>query len=149
MKTLSFLLVILTLSFTVAMADPVATIGQVFMGPLSGGMNASTNILVTNRSLNPCDLEIFFHQGPQIPQNPIMFDGQNLGAPFIRFSIPRGGVRDVKLTSDTLVTGIGSVFNRSSNCDGTSYSISASYSLFSASSGLVETFSIRARGPDD
>ena len=161
------LLGILFLFCTVTLATPpelAATLGQMFMGPLANGATATTTVLVTNRDMDPCEVEVFFHQGARIPQTPIRINGEDRGGTSHRVTVPRGGIQRFEFSSDELIAGIGSISVFGDNCDRDSVAVSASYliekgstqdsvavsgSYLAEGGSIDEAFTIPAHTPDD
>lgn len=123
--------------------DPaaVATLGQVFMGPVDLNTVAMTTVLVTNRDLKPCATEIFFHQGSEFGDPLPRINDQQTD--FLRVTIPRGGIDRFDLTADQLTVGIATILTE---CDPDSLRVQGTYSILESNQqqgGLSESFTIQ------
>ncbi len=86
--------------------ESFASVGQVFIGPLSAGTSAVTGVQVTNRDRQECEVGLLLHRGAGafIPSDfPVRINGEP--GPFSSARIPRGGVRRFDLTASEFIQG--------------------------------------------
>ena len=127
---------------------PAATLGRTFMGTLPDGSTASTEVLVTNRGLTPCDVEAIFHQGVTIPDTKITINGEEREEPSLEITILSGGVGKFEFTSDELIVGATSIFASGNGCGPDLVAVSGTY-FISSGSVLNEAFTIGSNGVED
>ena len=131
-------------------AATVATLGQVFMGPLGGGVVAFTTVFVTNREPNQesCNMSIVFHQGSLLGGALPFINGQPELVALA--TVPRGGIRWFNFTADEdLIQGTATIFVESP-CDEDSLSIQGTYHIGEGDQPLLtESFSVKPNTPNN
>ncbi len=121
---------------------PTQILTHVFAGPLAKA-TAETEITITNRTEQPCNASVLFHQGTA-DAPPVRFNGSYLDSNKLETSIQGGNSQKLTLTRDTgQDLAVGAIFIEAGpECAADSLQVEARYLVTHRDGELMEAFSV-------